>query len=597
MSNTTTDIKDTVNFLATAISRFEDFEAKDGDNRRRAKEDLEFTYDVGSGQWPASVRKEREEDSRPCLTSNKLRKFVAQTANRVRDQRLAGNVRPVDDKGDIQTAQVLSGIIRQIERASDAPKIYKKAFEHAIGGTFGFWRIEAKELPDSFDQELFIGEIKNQFSAYLDDDGRWGFVREKLSESEFEERYPDATPEDFSSGLDGENLWFTQEKEIYISEYFYKEKVKTEIVQAINQLTNDVKILELGKKEEGVELTEELLTTQGWVIIKRKAVDADKVKWAKITQTQILETGDWMGKDIPLICVEGDWVNIDGEIYKRSLITDAKDDQRMHNYWLTSVTEKVALSIKAPYLVTHKMVKGFTEVWKNAQKKLMSYLPFNRDGNLTPRREPPAQVPTGDVAMLEITGRNIQDTIGKYSASFGEKSNERTGVAIRERANRGDVSTYHFEDNAKSAVLKSTRMLLDLIPRIYDTERVVRILGDDVIVDEQTGEQTGEKTEIINQTASVQLESGEFVSVILNDLSMGKYDVVEDIKIMSTRRQESVQLLADLSSGAPQLSMVLAPYMVELSDFPSGMGERIKKDVAKMVESMMAPKGGGNAPA
>ncbi len=165
-----TKIQDKEEFLATALKRFEKFEAKDGHNRKSAKNDLEFAYNVGGGQWPASIREERKDSDRPCLTSNKLRKFVAQVANRERDQRMAGNVRPVDSKGDVLTAQIISGIVRQIEHQSNAAKIYAKAAEHAVAGSFGYWRIISKELPNSFDQELFIKEIKNQFSVYLDPD-------------------------------------------------------------------------------------------------------------------------------------------------------------------------------------------------------------------------------------------------------------------------------------------------------------------------------------------------------------------------------------------------------------------------------------------
>ncbi len=583
-------------FLSTAIERFEKLESRDGHNRRTAKSDLEFVYNVGDGQWPANVRREREEENRPCLTSNVLRKHVAQVANRERDQRMAGNVRPVDSRGDIQTAQLISGIIRQIEHQSKASRIYTRAGEHAIAGSFGYWRITSEEIVDSFDQELFIREIKNQFAVRLDPDRMYGFIREKVRKDDFEFNWPDAEEEDFSDGQSSEEDEWYDDEHVYVAEYFYKEREERTIVQARNKLLDEVNIFELGKKVDGREVTEEMLVSQGWVIEKRKQPKEYKVKWAKITRNQVLEKGDWAGEEIPIVEVEGDWVNIDGKVYKRSLISDAKDDQRMYNYWLTNITEHVALAIKAPYMVTKQMIKGFEKFWKVAHKKLQPYLPFNPHGKLTPRREPPPQVPTGSAAMLQITKDNIQDSMGRSEASFGEKSNERTGVAIEKRASRSDFGSFHFEDNYRNAVLESTRMLVDLIQKVVDTDRVVRILGEDGPSDEQDGLAGKDKLIRVNYEM-VDPESLEVVKVA--DLSVGKYDVVEDVKIMSTRRQESLHTLERIAAGSPHLAMVLAPYIMELQDMPYGIGKRVKQDIKEVLPAMLGinkPPGAGAAP-
>ncbi len=559
--------------LVTAIERFERLESRDSHNIEAAKKDLRFTYNIDEGQWPDAIREDRARDDRPCLTSNKLRKFVSQVANRERDQRFAGNVRPVDDKGDKVIADIYSGLIRQIEHASRADRIYTYAGEHAVAGGFGYWRITAEELDDSFEQELFIREIKNQFSVQLDPDGLYGFIREKVTKDEFKRRYPKATEEDFSGSVTPtESTWYDGEY-VYISEYFYKERVKTLIVEAVNNLTQSVEV-----KEISGDITEESLTANGqWTILRRKTPKAYKVKWAKITQSQVLEEGEWAGKDIPIIEVEGDWVNYDGTVYKRSLITDGKDDQRMFNYWLTYMTEFVALSVKAPYLVTMGMIKGLGKFWDVAHKKMQPYLPFKPQGNLTPRREPPPQVPTGGAAMLQLTQNNIQDSIGMYDSSFGEKSNERTGIAIQQRAQRSDFGTFHFQDNFRQAVLTSTRMLIDLIPKIYDTPRVVRILGEETI---GGGQQDG-----LAQINSTVLDGATGETVIVNDLSVGKYDVVEDVKIMSTRRQESLQGMMALSNGNPQLSMVLAPRIAEMQDWPNA--KKVEEDIKEILPAML----------
>lgn len=562
-------------FLATAVKRFREIEAIDDHNRRSARDDIRFAYNIDEGQWPEDIRSERSQEGRPCLTSNKLRLHVAQVANREREQRLAGNVRPVDDKGDVVIANIISGMIRQIEHASNADMIYIKAGEHAISGGFGYWRITSEELPDSFEQELFIRKIKNQFAVYLDPDGMYGFIREKMTKDEFEFHFPDAIPEDFEGGQGSSrnSQWFDTDS-IYIAEYFYKERVKTTIVEVQDNFTGEIEIIELGDK-----ITRETLE-QTKTILREKSPKIFKVKWAKITASQVLEEGEWAGKEIPIIPVEGDWINFDGTDYKRSLIRDAKDPQRMYNYWLSSMTETVALAPKSPWLVTKTMIKGFKEkFWDVAHKKLLPYLPFNPQGNMVPRREQPPQVPTGAAAMLQISAADIPDTTGLREAAFGERSNERTGIAIQQRANRSDFSTFHFADNFKNAILMSTRQLIDLIPKIYDTERVVRILGEE----EKTNNPQDNLIRI-----NVPITDDEGNTVLINDLNLGKYDVVEDVKLMSTRRQEQLQGMIAFASGAPNIAPLLLARIAKAQDWPGA--DDIAKDVEAFLPTLLGVK-------
>ena len=568
--------------LQTAKERFKNLLTNESDIRSAALEDLKFVYNVDEGQWPAKIRTEREKDSRPCLTSNKLRKFVSQVANRERDQRLAGRVRPVDDKADIQTAKIIEGIVRQIEYASKADEIYTDAGEKAVAGGFGYWRIITKEMDDSFDQEIFIEKIENQFSVYLDPRGNYGFIREGMTRDEFKNSFPDAELVDWPLSGQGEDysLWYEQEK-VFIAEYFYKEQYDKTIAQILHIETGVVKIIELKD-----DVTAESLASEGYQILRQKTKKANRVKWAKISGAEILEERDWVGKDIPIIEVIGDFVNVEGKEYKRSLIRDAKDSQRMYNFWLTHITEIVALAPKSPYLVTPQEVKGFETVWNDANKKNYPYLLYNPQGQRVPRREPPPQIPTGVAQMLTISAGDIQDTIGMYDASFGERSNERTGVAIRNRAMRSDFGTFHFPDNFKRAIIKTTRQLIDIIPKIYDTERTIRILGED----------NSEGTITINKAFN---DPATGRQVIINDLSVGKYDVVADIRMWGTRRQEALELMTNTMASAPNIAPLIVDLIFKYQDLPgaSEIEERVKKYMPQLMGSKEpTPPEGGNIP-
>ena len=564
-------------FLSLALERFQKLYDAEFHIREAALEDLKFVYNVDNGQWPDSVITERENDKRPCLTFNKLRKYVAQVANHEREQRLAGRVRPVDDKADPDTAKVIEGLIRQIENASRADETYAEVGEKAIAGGFGYWRLITKEKDDSFDQEIFIEKIDNQFSVYLDPEKRYGFIRQGMSKKEFENQYPNFDVSSFDTGIGEEYaLWYEPDK-VFIAEYFYKEQYDKTIAQCINPTTGVSAIIELTD-----EITLETLAANGIQTIRQKTKKAERVKWAKITAHEILEKNEWVGKDIPIIEVVGDEVEIGGKKYKRSLIRDGKDPQRVFNYWLTHITESVALIPKSPYIVTPQQIKGHEPMWNDANRKTYPYMLYNPIGNeKKPSREPPPQIQAGAAQLLQIADQNIPDTIGLFESTRGEKSNERTGIAINLRAARSDFCVYHFHDNFRRAVVETTRQLIDIIPKIYDTERQERILGEDG------------KDEIVplNQTTRNEATGEE---KIVNDLSVGKYDVVADVRLFATRRQEAAQMMAETMQGAPNIAPLILDLVFKYQDFPGA--EELQKRLEKWMPQLMGQKDGQGSP-
>ena len=563
--------KDKEKFLTEARSRFKSIQQEQADNRRNALNNLRFVYNVDGGQWPQSIRAEREADQRPCLTSNKLRKFVALEANMERDQRLAGEVRPVDDKADPITAKIIAGMIRQIEYVSEAETAYTLAGEKAIAGGFpGYVRIVTEETPDSFDQEIFIKKVDNQFSVYMDRRGEYCFIREGMKREVFKKKWPKADAISFDYGSEGEeySLWWEDDK-VFISEYFYLEEYDKTIAEVLNIQTGETEIIELKD-----EVTPEILMEQGLNILRQKTSKANKIKWAKITAVDILEEKDWAGSSIPIIEFTGDEVNIAGKTYQRALFEDGKDPQMAYNYWLTHMTESIALVPKAPYIATAEQIAEYLDIWKSANKVNHSVLPYKYIPNMPrPKREIPATIPTGAAQMLQISAADIQDSIGKYESSFGERSNERTGVALRQRAGRSDFGTYHFRDNFRRAVLNGVvKQLIDLIPKIYDTERIVRILGDN----------NKETTVTINKSF---VNPADGKTIILNDLSKGKYDVVADTKVWSTRRQESSDAMTSMAQAMPNLAPLFADLIFEFNDWPGAdiIKDRLKKNLPALL--------------
>jgi hypothetical protein len=538
-----------------------------------AKDDLQFTYDVGEGQWSDADRQKRA--GRPCITVNKLQKFVRQLRGDFMQNRPSMKVIPVDDKADVQTCELYNGLIRQIEYLSNAPKVYDTAYAHSAACSIGYWRILTQyESEDSFNQEIRIKRILNPMSVHFDpfatefnlEDAQYCFVEELVDKKDFERLYPKADVSDFSG--ESENLlgsWL-QEDKVRVCEYFYKEKVKKKIA-----LLSDGSTVELSDK-----INAELIRRNGLFIIKEREVDTHVVKWCKLNGTEILEESEWAGSSIPIIPMFGDEVIVDGKRYYLSLIRGAKGSQQMYNYWASAATENLMLTPKTPFLVDHRQIKGFEEEWNDSNLTSRIYLRYNAIANLAkPSREPQTQVPQAIVQMMQSTAYDIEDHLGRYEASKGEAGNERSGKAIIARIAQSDKGTFTFVDNAANSIIAGLKQIVELIPKIYDTPRALNVLGEN-----------GERGLVpVNQP--VVGDSGEIVTQ--NDLTIGKYDVIASIGAsFGSKREEMVKSMIEAMQYAPALAGVIAPLIFKYSDWPGAQEIAGKLEEAAQQQQEMA---------
>jgi len=532
--------------------------------------DLKFVYDVDEGQWPFEIRNEREKDRRPIITVNKLQKFVRQLRGEFQQNRPSMKVIPVDNKADVNMAELYNGLIRQIEYLSDAGIAYDTAYMHAISCSVGYFRIITKYADDNnFDQDLFIKRIINPVSVHFDpaatefelEDARYCFVEELMDMKEFKKKYPKAESTNFEGSrrrLFGE--WI-QNDQLRIAEYFYKEPVQKKIVQL-----STGEIFTLSK-----EITPDLVQSQGGMIIRERTVDTYKIKWIKMNGAEILEESEWPGKYIPIIPVFGDEVVAEGKKYYLSLTRGAKGSQQMYNYWATAATENVALSPKIPYMVDHRQIKGFEAEWEEAQRTNRPYIRYNAIAGLNkPERERQSEIPGAIISMMQTTAFDIEDHLGRYEASKGQASNERSGKAITARINQADKGTYTFVSNSLKAIVYGARQIVDLIPKIYDTRRALRIMGEN-----------GEE-QVVDVNTPVLGANGIETQ---NDLTVGKYDVIASVGASyGSKRQEMVETLIQAMQYAPTVAPILAPFIFKYADFPGAT--EVYAEIKQQMEQM-----------
>jgi len=562
--------------IEEAKAAFERCDENESDNRENALADLKFGR-MGE-QWEEVDKEQRSQEGRPSLTVNRMPTFIRQIVNDARLNKPSIKVHPVDDKGDPETAEILNGIIRNIEVQSKADIAYDTAIDSAVSNGFGYFRIDIEYArDDSFEQDIVINRIANPLTVYGDpastaaDSSDWNvaFVTEMMRKDLFEAEYPDAEAVDWEAlrADDNARLWFESDG-VRLAEYW----VRDEITRTLLRLSSGEVMY-----EDDFSPNQEFFAQDGITVEADRQVPSHKVVQHLITGAEVLETTEWVGRYIPIVPVYGDEVNVEGRRYFQSLIHFAKDSQRMYNYWRTAATELVALAPKAPFIGPEGAFDDDPR-WATANTQSHAYLEYS--GQIPPQRQPFAGVPAGALQEALNASDDMKNTMGLYDASLGARSNETSGVAIKARQREGDISTFHFQDNMTRAIRHGGLIVLDLIPHIYSEPRIMRIMGED---------ETPENVPI-NQPIPQMIqgqpqldEQGQPVTKAY-DLTVGKYDVtVKAGPSFTTRREEAANQMIEMVRAFPQAAPIMGDILADSLDWPRA------DEIAKRLKTLLPP--------
>ena len=585
--------KSNSDILATARSRLDMAMSALSESREDENDDLKFYAGSPDNhwQWPADVLATRGAvqgqtiNARPCLTINKLPQHVRQVTNDQRQNRPGAKVIPVDDNADVEVADIFNGMIRHIEYISDADVAYDTACENQVAYGEGYIRLLTEYCEDNtFDQDIKIGRIRNSFSVYMDPtiqdptgaDAKYCFITEDITKEEFERMYPDAAPittlQSLGVGDQSISNWLNEDT-IRIADYYY-----IDYDRATLNLYPGNQTAFAGTPED-----KDLKAFYGKPLKSRES-DRPKVRYCKINGYEILEQRDWAGKYIPVIRIVGNEFEVDGRLYVSGLVRNAKDAQRMYNYWVSQEAEMLALAPKAPFIGYGGQFEGYENQWKTANTTNWPYLEVNPDvtdgqGAILPlpQRAQPPMASSGLLQAKAGASEDIKSTTGQYNASLGMGSNERSGRAILARQREGDVGTYHYGDNLARGVKHIARQLIDLIPKIYDTQRIARVIGEDG--ETKMVKINPDQPQPVNKIVDQQ---GIVIEKIYNP-SIGKYDVVATTGPgYATKRQEALEAMAQLLQGNPQLWQVAGDLFVKNMDWPGA--QEMSKRFAKTID-------------
>jgi hypothetical protein len=580
--------------IRLSVEQFNAARESDQDERREIENDIRFAINDEGCQWDPSARAARENDSppRPCLVINKIPEKIDQAEGEFRQLKPSVKVRAVDSLADPKIAEILGGLINHIQYDSTARSAYNHSHTSTLYGGRGAWRIDIEEDEDDpFVRCIKINRIPNVLAVYWDQDSkkedksdaRRFWVTEEISELLYKNRYQDHE----IGRWDADDLtmqgWRT-DKTVRVAEYWWKEKEDREfnkVERTINGITSTVVI--------PTDKLDKMPDRDSIIVVDTKIAKVDKVRWGIMNHREFIDGphDDWPSKYIPIVVETGKEVNVRGKFKNRGMVRYAKGPQEMYNYFSTSATETYALAPKAPYLATSKMIGPYQAQWDSAAVKNYMYLLYNPDPSVPgskPQREVPPQLSSAIANELGRMDHDIMAAMGRYQASLGDQGQEKSGRAITARQRQGSIGGYTFTDKFGGALNYSTKILIDLCPSVYDTERIVRIIGPDekemsvpinAVPDGQAMRDVGE---VPDNLVSHRPE----ISAYVNDLSVGRYDVVATVgPSYTTQRQEASAMILDLIQSVPKIGIATADILIKNLDIPEA--DEVIKRVRKLI--------------
>jgi hypothetical protein len=580
-----------------AQDRFRRCEDWESYARRLFLDDLKFANADPDNkyQWPTRMWNDRQRDERPALTINKTRQHNLNIINDAKMNKPGIKYRAAGNGATAEAARIWDGIARHIEYQSNAPAHYDVATTFQVTAGIGYLRVITDYVSeDSFDQDIYVTSIPDPMTVYIDPDARapakedmrFAFIFEDMPKDVFEKKYPQYVKYVGTEGLVGDRGW-RDDDHVRVAEYFEAEDVEDELLmfdgadgQPTTLLASDLRKVDPKSKVFSDPMT------------RKRTVSRRLIHYHFIIGTHIVESEEkiWPGKTIPIIPVVGEETIIEGRMDRKGHTRAMKDPQRMYNYWASSAVEYGALQSKTPWIVGVETVEGFEEYWATANRQNHAYLPFKSVGDdgkpLTPpaRVEPPVPSPVA-LKGMEVAAMEMQMVSGQYENQMGQQGNERTGKAIAERQRQGDRATYHFIDNLAIAIRQVGKIILDLVPKLYDTNRIVMILAEN-----------GESLEVkldpqLQQAHMLEVnENNEVITRLLNP-AVGQYEVQADVGPgYATRREEAFNALTLILTQAPALTNIIGDIMFRAGDFP------MAEEAAERLKRMVPPQALGQGP-
>lgn len=533
-----------------ALIEFSDIQSALRNERLQCLQDRRF-YSIAGAQWEGPLGLQFE--NKPKFEVNKIHLAVIRIINEYRNNRISVNFLPKDGTKNDQLSDACNGLYRADEQDSGAEEAYDNAFEEAVGGGFGAWRLrcdyEDEEDEEDERQRIRIEPIFDADASVFFDldakrqdkaDAKRCFVLTSMSHGAYEDEYGD-DPASWPKLIHQHEFdWLTPDI-VYVAEYYRVEKVNElfRIYRGLDGQEQRFSDEELKEDEEQLNT----LAATGFREVRQKKVKRTKVRKYIMNGTRIIEDCGYIaGRHIPIVPVYGKRWFIDNVERCMGHVRLAKDAQRLKNMQLSKLGEISALSTVEKPIFTPEQMAGHAVMWAEDNIKNYPYLLLNAmtdqngqpvaNGAIGYTRAP--QLPPAMAALLQITEQDIQDVLGNQQA--GEQLQTAvSGIAVELIQNKLDMQTFIYISNMAKAVKRSGEIWLSM--------------AKDVLVEE------GRKMKVIDaqgETGSIEIlraviDEKTGAQVEENDLNQANFDVsVEVGPTSSSKRSATVRGLTGM---------------------------------------------------
>jgi hypothetical protein len=533
-----------------ALAQFDDVQSALRDERLQCLQDRRF-YSLAGSQWEGPLWDQYE--NKPKFEVNKIMLAVIRVVNEYRNNRITVDFVSKDGAENDKLAEVCDGLYRADEQASVADEAYDNAFEEAVGGGIGAWRLrtvyENEEDPEDDRQRIRIEPIFDADSSVFFDlgakrqdksDAKFCFVVTSMTRQAYKDTWGD-DPTDWPKIIHQYEFDWCTPDVVYVAEY-YKVEEKTETIRIFQTITGEEERYTQADFAKD-EMLEETLAAIGTVEVRQRRIKTKRVHKYIMSGGKVLEDAGYIaGKCIPIVVVYGKRWFVDNVERCMGHVRLAKDAQRLKNMQLSKLGEISALSSVEKPILTPEQVAGHQVMWAEDNLKDYPYLLINpiTDQNGNQAVSGPvaytrsAAIPPAMAALLQITETDMQDILGNPAGADKMVSNI-SGKAVEMIQARVDGQAFIYMSNFAKGMKRCGEIWLSMAKDIYiEDKRKMKTVAP-----------TGEAGMVELMQPNIDQETGEVV--MANDLSSATFDVVADVgPSSSTKRQATVRALTGM---------------------------------------------------
>lgn len=561
-------------------------------------------------QWKQDEEDMLQTFKKVPLQFNKLATLVNTLLGEQQQNTPQLDVRPLSTC-DEQTAEIRAIITKDIMLSTDAKTVYQQAASQAFTGGFGAYMYDTYyKSQDSWDLEICLRSCKDPTRYFWDisaddvckTDGMHAGYYYRMSRAKFravhgkdieEKILKDANVTQSEEEIalvsepgrvpDGDQFSWADDDSITILHYYKRTYVKDTLYKMSNGKTlNQDEMGELILKSqefvqkmqqseqmqpdmfgempqqnmgEGSEINGEWITLyddgEPVRIEDKRPVKKSKIMHYHIAGDYILEKSEFPSEDLPIIFMDQhSFYQKDGKQVCRPFIIDCIDAQRYLNYLGTQSAFILKVSRYDQFMMSKQNARGLDtqKIWTDPSNIQGALYYDESPSGAKPEQLMPPELSRSLMEQYQRAQDDLYTSTGMYPARLGQQGTEVSGAAVDARTRQGNNPTFVAFNSVSRAVAGGGKIANQMVPRVYDTERVIRLLNP----------MNGESLITVNK------QSDEYGALIENDIRKGSFEVILQAgPSYEGQKSQALESLNGIIQADPQLFSLIADLYAE----------------------------------